>query len=118
MLLAMVITSDACVLLFFYPDPLYRLASLAAGGSDMSDTQKRTICSTGRRMSIACLRGSMSSASCWSLADFVVHRHIDIGWEKLPAFYALYGFVACVMLVLLAKKLRKVVMRKEDYYDE
>lgn len=32
MLLAMVITSTACVILFFYPDPFYRLASLAAGG--------------------------------------------------------------------------------------
>ena len=32
MLLAMVITSSACVILFFYPDPFYRLAGLAAGG--------------------------------------------------------------------------------------
>jgi len=31
-LLAMIITSTACVLLFFYPDPIYQLASLAAGG--------------------------------------------------------------------------------------
>ncbi|PVV06213.1 MAG: cation:proton antiporter [gamma proteobacterium symbiont of Ctena orbiculata] len=32
MLLAMVITSSACIILFFYPDPFYRLAGLAAGG--------------------------------------------------------------------------------------
>lgn len=32
MLLAMVITSTACIILFFYPDPFYRLAGLAAGG--------------------------------------------------------------------------------------
>ena len=32
MLLAMVITSTACLILFFYPDPFYRLAGLAAGG--------------------------------------------------------------------------------------
>ncbi|MES9944723.1 MAG: proton-conducting transporter membrane subunit [Candidatus Thiodiazotropha sp.] len=32
MLLAMVITSSACVILFFYPAPFYRLAGLAAGG--------------------------------------------------------------------------------------
>ena len=32
MLLAMVITATACVILFFYPDPFYRLASMAAGG--------------------------------------------------------------------------------------
>ena len=52
------------------------------------------------------------------LADFAVHRHIGFNWEKIPAFYALYGFIACVLLVLAAKKLRNIVMRKEDYYDE
>jgi len=33
MLLAMLVTSTACVILFFYPDPFYRLAGLAVGGS-------------------------------------------------------------------------------------
>ena len=33
------------------------------------------------------------------------------------SFYALYGFVACVALVLAAKVLRRVVMRPEDFYD-
>jgi len=28
----MLVTSTACVILFFYPDPFYRLAGLAAGG--------------------------------------------------------------------------------------
>jgi len=31
-LFAMIITSSACIILFFYPDPFYQLASLAAGG--------------------------------------------------------------------------------------
>jgi hypothetical protein len=53
-----------------------------------------------------------------ALADFLVHRHIGFDWEKIPAFYALYGFVACVLLVLIAKQMRKILMRKEDYYDE
>ena len=52
------------------------------------------------------------------IADFIVHRHIGLPWEKLPAFYAVYGFVACVILVVIAKEIRKVVMRKENYYDE
>ncbi len=51
------------------------------------------------------------------IADFVVHRHVLHPWEHVWGFYALYGFVACVLLVLLAKEMRKVVMRKEDYYD-
>jgi hypothetical protein len=51
------------------------------------------------------------------ILDFIVHRHVYLSWERLPAFYALYGFVACVVLVLIAKQMRKVLMRKEDYYD-
>lgn len=52
------------------------------------------------------------------IADFIVHRHIYHDWEKIPAFYAIYGFVGCVLLVVIAKEMRKVIMRKEDYYDE
>lgn len=32
------------------------------------------------------------------------------------ASYAVFGFVACVILVLLGIVLRRVVMRSEDYY--
>ena len=46
------------------------------------------------------------------------HKALQFDAEQLPGFYGLYGFVACVVLVLLAKLLRKLVMRKEDYYDE
>lgn len=52
------------------------------------------------------------------LLDFVIHRHVDHAWESLWGFYCLYGFVACVLLVLVAKEMRKVLMRGEDYYDE
>ena len=51
------------------------------------------------------------------VADFIAHRHTVHPWESIPGFYALYGFVACVVLVLIAKEMRKVLMRKEDYYD-
>lgn len=33
-----------------------------------------------------------------------------------PASYAVYGFGACVLLVLLGRVLRRLVMRDEDYY--
>ncbi len=52
------------------------------------------------------------------LADFVLHRHIEHPLEELPGFYAVYGFVGCVTLVVAAKELRRLVMRPEDYYDE
>lgn len=35
-----------------------------------------------------------------------------------PASYAIYGFVACVVLVLLGIVLRRLVMRGENYYRE
>jgi len=49
--------------------------------------------------------------------DFVVHRHISHSWENLWAFHALYGFGACWILVVIAKQMRRVLMRDEDYYD-
>ena len=33
-----------------------------------------------------------------------------------PASYAIYGFAACVILVLLGIVLRRLVMRDENYY--
>jgi hypothetical protein len=47
-----------------------------------------------------------------------VHKHSYFAWEKWFGFYAIYGFVACVLLVLAAKYiLRPFVKREEDYYD-
>ena len=52
------------------------------------------------------------------VADFILHRHVYMPLEKIPVFYALYGFAALVGVVVLAKLLRKVVGRKEDYYEQ
>jgi hypothetical protein len=51
------------------------------------------------------------------IADYFVHRHIDHPWEILFGFHAIYGFVACIILVLVATQMRKILMRKEDHYD-
>ena len=48
--------------------------------------------------------------------EAVVHRHAEHAWEGFFAFYAIYGFVACVVLVLVAKQMRRVLVRREDYY--
>ena len=50
-------------------------------------------------------------------ADFVVHRHISTGIERVPTFYALYGFAALVGVVMAAKGLRLLVKRDEEYYE-
>lgn len=51
------------------------------------------------------------------LIDFLIHRHVETSIERVPAFYAIYGFFTCVILVLLAKQLRKLLMRDENYYE-
>lgn len=50
--------------------------------------------------------------------DAFYHKHPEFGIEKYFGFYAIYGFVACVGLVLAAKVLRVLLMRGEDYYDD
>jgi hypothetical protein len=52
------------------------------------------------------------------VADFLVHRHTVMPLEKLPAFYTVYGFAALVTVVLLARLLRRLVGRSEDYYEK
>lgn len=52
-----------------------------------------------------------------ALADLVVHRHDVVDFAGWFGFYAAYGFVSCVALVLTAKALRIVLKRPEDYYD-
>ncbi|MDZ7699150.1 MAG: hypothetical protein U5R49_20195 [Deltaproteobacteria bacterium] len=52
------------------------------------------------------------------VVEFFVHKHPYFEWEAWPEFYAVYGFVACVVLVVAAKYiLRPLVKRREDYYD-
>ena len=63
---------------------------------------------------------------CWALyavsaflvlGDLFYHKHSHFPIEDWFGFYGFYGFVACVSLVLAAKVLRKIIGRKEDYYD-
>jgi drug/metabolite transporter (DMT)-like permease len=50
-------------------------------------------------------------------ADFFYLEETHFPWEAWPAFYAIYGFLGAIALVLAAKELRKLVRRDEDYYD-
>ena len=51
------------------------------------------------------------------LLEFFVHRHAETDIENIFFFPALYAFVICVAIVLGGIVLRKLVMRREDYYD-
>ncbi|MEZ5540881.1 MAG: hypothetical protein R3F42_02440 [Pseudomonadota bacterium] len=64
------------------------------------------------------LLGTLYAACGILLAlDFILQRHALHAWDRLPGFYGLFGFSACVSLVLIAKLLRRLLRRAEDYYD-
>lgn len=44
------------------------------------------------------------------------HPHFEV--ESFGAFFAIYGFVAFSFIVLAGQHLRKLVGRKETYYEE
>ncbi len=49
--------------------------------------------------------------------DFIIHRHVIHSWEKLSGFYAIFGFVSCVILVFVATWMRTFLKREQGYYD-
>lgn len=49
--------------------------------------------------------------------DPLVHKHGPFKIEHNWGFYGIFGFIACAAVILGAKELRKIVMRREDYYD-
>lgn len=63
------------------------------------------------------VRGLWAICTLLLLADFVIHRHEEIVFAEWFGFFSIYGFAACVGLVLAAKELRKVLKRPENYYD-
>jgi len=42
----------------------------------------------------------------------------DFSWSNISGFFALFGFIGCIALVLISKWLgHHWLQRKEDYYD-
>ena len=47
------------------------------------------------------------------LADYDSHW-----WNSIPAFYAIWGFLSCIVIIYVSKWLGKMfIFRKENYYD-
>ena len=51
------------------------------------------------------------------IVDGVIPKHGYFPWEGVWGFFAAYGFIGCVSLIFIAKLLRRLVKRREDYYD-
>jgi len=52
------------------------------------------------------------------LAQLAIETHPHFAIERLFAFHALYGFLACAALILVARALGLLLKRKDDYYDD
>ena len=52
------------------------------------------------------------------LAELLVAHEADFSVERLTGFYALFGFVACVAMILFAKAIGSVLKRPDTYYAE
>jgi hypothetical protein len=51
-------------------------------------------------------------------AQLFVQAHPHFAVERLFAWNALYGFLACAALIVVAKALGLLVKRRDDYYDD
>ena len=54
------------------------------------------------------------------IVDFIIPRHeIHFFGDKIPAFWSLFGFFACVLIIILSKWIGHLgLMKDENYYDE
>lgn len=50
------------------------------------------------------------------LSEFTFHKHVIVAVENIPGFYGIFGFVMFMALILVAKMLRTIIKRPEDYY--
>jgi len=54
------------------------------------------------------------------IADFLVNRHHAVFiWDKIPGWGAVYGFISCVLIIVVSKFFghQGGLMKREDYYD-
>jgi hypothetical protein len=62
-------------------------------------------------------RGFLAVLALTVLAELVVALHPHFGVDSLFGFHALYGFLACLAMIVVAKALGAVLKRPDDYYE-
>ena len=106
----MALTTLGCLGLFFYPDTLSTPSPVLAHDPRGASPCRQT--SSLRRVVYMLL---YTCCAALLVVDFISPAHVH-PWESYRASTPCYGFVGCVLLVLIAKVLRRLVMRSEDYY--
>ncbi|WP_211215144.1 hypothetical protein [Desulfovibrio desulfuricans] len=52
-------------------------------------------------------------------ALFVSKEHVHTFVERIPGFWAAFGFVACIVIIIVSKWFGHLgIMTREDYYDD
>ena len=64
------------------------------------------------------LRGFYVVLAVLVVVDLFIQKHGDFPWEGHTGFFAVFGFVSCTLVILIARLLRIFVKRKEDYYEQ
>lgn len=60
----------------------------------------------------------ISLVLCIMVGFFIQPDHTIFWWEEIPVFYAIYGFIGCVLIVIVSKELgHHLLQREEDYYE-
>ena len=54
------------------------------------------------------------------IADFFIPRHeIHFIGDQIPGFWSLFGFIACILIILISKWIGHLgIMQDENYYNE
>lgn len=60
----------------------------------------------------------LAAVVAWDIA-FVDKEEAHTAVERLPGFWAIFGFVACVLIIVISKWFGHLgIMAREDYYDD
>jgi hypothetical protein len=62
-------------------------------------------------------RGFLVVLAITVLAEFAVHLHPYFEVESVFGFYAWFGLLACVAMIVFAKALALLLKRPDTYYD-
>ncbi|MEK6795156.1 MAG: hypothetical protein AABZ39_10285 [Spirochaetota bacterium] len=87
--------------------------------NDPSNIIVRVIDMMKKHMRIVIIVSVVLLAALVGLSTLVdrTHTHADI--EKLPAFWAIFGLVSCLVIIVVSKLLGIIgVSKREDYYDK
>ncbi|MFZ5427768.1 MAG: hypothetical protein ACOZEN_12400 [Thermodesulfobacteriota bacterium] len=70
------------------------------------------------RLVVRCSYAALALLVAWDLA-FVDKGVAHTAMERIPGFWAIFGFVACVLIIIVSKWYGHLgIMTREDYYDE